>query len=136
MQSSARRSRHDTEAVAKAIGCEHIIVRPTKEDFEAVKKSGVITKELVSGLYNVVPEKATLVDNYRTYSTDISQVYNGIDLNVTARMRNLQLQAGSTTGQRVTDYCTAIATQMSLPVDDLRRLQTPIYPLEQQTGLL
>ena len=29
------------------------IVFKTKEDFEAVKKSGVITKELISGLYNV-----------------------------------------------------------------------------------
>ncbi len=29
------------------------IVFKTKEDFEAVKKSGVITKELVSELYNV-----------------------------------------------------------------------------------
>ena len=33
-------------------------------------------------------------------------MYNGIDFNVTARMRNdFQLQAGTNTGQRVTDYC-------------------------------
>jgi hypothetical protein len=66
---------------------------------------------VVSGLYNVVQPVASLVDNYRTYSEDISQVYNGIDLNVTARMKNLQLQAGSTTGQRVTDYC-AVRAQL------------------------
>ena len=33
-------------------------------------------------------------------------MYNGLELNVNARLRNgLQLQAGSNTGQRVTDYC-------------------------------
>ena len=48
-------------------------------------------------------------NNLRTYAPDygkISQVYNGIDININARMRNgLQLQAGTSTGQRVTDYC-------------------------------
>ena len=66
---------------------------------------------VVSGLYNVVQATASLIDNYRTYSTDISQVYNGIDLNVAARMKDFQLQAGSTTGQRVTDYC-AVRAQL------------------------
>jgi hypothetical protein len=69
---------------------------------------------VVSGLYNVVPAKASLVDNYRTYSGDygdVSQVYNGIDLNISARLRNgLQIQAGTNTGQRVTDYCGVRAT--------------------------
>jgi hypothetical protein len=64
---------------------------------------------VVSGLYNVVNEKATQVDNYRTYAPDygnISQVYNGVDINVGARLRNgVQLQVGTNTGQRVTDYC-------------------------------
>jgi Carboxypeptidase regulatory-like domain len=64
---------------------------------------------VVSGLYNVVPEKASLVDNYRTYSGaygNVSQMYNGVDINVSARLPNgLQLQAGTNTGQRVTDYC-------------------------------
>ena len=48
-------------------------------------------------------------NNLRTYAPDygtISQVYNGIDINLNARMRNgVQLQAGTSTGQRVTDYC-------------------------------
>ena len=35
------------------------IVFKTKEDFEAVKKSGVITKELVSALYNVPTQSIT-----------------------------------------------------------------------------
>jgi hypothetical protein len=63
----------------------------------------------VSGLYNVKPEKFGLTDDLRTYAPNygsISQVYDGVDVNVNARMRNgLQLQAGTSTGQRVTDYC-------------------------------
>ena len=64
----------------------------------------------VTGLYNVKPALFSLpVNNLRTYAPDygeISQVYNGIDINLNARMRNgLQLQAGTSTGQRVTDYC-------------------------------
>ena len=61
-------------------------------------------------------------DNYRTYAPDygnISQMYNGIDINVAARLRNgLQLQAGSSTGQRVTDYCEVRA---KLPEQTRRR---------------
>jgi hypothetical protein len=64
----------------------------------------------VSGLYNVKPDKfATATNNLRTYAPNygrISQVYNGVDMNVTARLANgLQMRAGSSTGQRVTDYC-------------------------------
>src|SRR4029450_11962416 len=34
------------------------------------------------------------------------QIYNGLDINVNARFQNgLQFQAGSNTGERVTDYC-------------------------------
>jgi hypothetical protein len=64
---------------------------------------------VVSGLYDVVPEKQSAVDNLRTYAPEygnISQVYNGVDVNVAARLRNgVQLQLGTNTGQRVTDYC-------------------------------
>ena len=64
----------------------------------------------VPGLYNVKPALFSAAPNQlRTYAPDygeISQVYNGIDVNLNARMRNgLQLQAGTSTGQRVTDYC-------------------------------
>jgi hypothetical protein len=64
---------------------------------------------VVSGLFDVVPDKATQVNNMRTYAPDygkMSQIYNGLDINVNARMRNgLTVQGGTTTGQRVTDYC-------------------------------
>ena len=64
---------------------------------------------VISGLYNANPDVSRLQDNYRTYAPDfgrISQVYNGVDVNVSARLAGgVQLQAGSSTGQRVTDYC-------------------------------
>jgi hypothetical protein len=64
---------------------------------------------VISGLYNVNNAKSGLSDDLRTYAPNygkISQVYNGIDININARMRNgVQMQAGTSTGQRVTDYC-------------------------------
>ena len=64
---------------------------------------------VVSGLYNVNPDKFGLTDNYRTYAPaygDVSQVYNGVDVNVSARLRGgLQVQGGTSTGQQVTDSC-------------------------------
>ncbi len=64
---------------------------------------------VVDGLYNVVPAKFGLTDNYRTYSPgfgNVSMVYNGFDVNFSARLRNgLQVQGGSSTGQQVIDAC-------------------------------
>jgi hypothetical protein len=64
---------------------------------------------VVPGLYDVNPNKFGQTNNLRTYAPNygtISSVYNGLELSVTARMRNsLNLQAGSSTGQTVTDYC-------------------------------
>ncbi|MEP7306867.1 MAG: TonB-dependent receptor [Acidobacteriota bacterium] len=63
----------------------------------------------VSGLYDVVPARSGVTDNLRTSAVNygtLYQNYNGVDVNVNARLRNgLQFQAGSSTGQRVTDYC-------------------------------
>ena len=64
---------------------------------------------VVSGLYDVVPTKSGVTDNFRTYAPNYGnmyQIYNGVDVNVNARLRNgLNVQAGTNTGQRVTDYC-------------------------------
>jgi hypothetical protein len=63
----------------------------------------------IAGLYDVNPNKFGQTNNLRTYAPDygsVSSVYNGVELSITARMRNgLQLQAGSSTGQTVVDYC-------------------------------
>jgi hypothetical protein len=64
---------------------------------------------VVPGLYNVKNDKFGLTDNYRTYSPvygDVSQVYNGVDVSVNARLRNgLQMQVGTSTGEQVIDSC-------------------------------
>jgi hypothetical protein len=64
---------------------------------------------IVSGLYDVVPEKSGQVDNLVTESGRYgrwTQSYNGIDVNVTIRARNDFIFAGGTsTGQTVADNC-------------------------------
>src|SRR5262249_12927754 len=63
----------------------------------------------VAGLYDVVPTKAGQINNFSTYASNygtISQMYDGVDVNVIARLRNgFQFQAGLSSGARVTDYC-------------------------------
>ena len=63
----------------------------------------------MTGLYNVVPELFGRTDNYNTYAPDYGKqysIYNGLELSVSARLRNgLQFQAGSSTGETVTDNC-------------------------------
>ena len=56
------------------------------------------------GLYNANPNVSALTDNYRTYAPNYGSqylIYNGLELNVNARLRNgIQLQAGASTGHR------------------------------------
>ena len=63
----------------------------------------------VGPIYNVNPDKFGVTDDFRTYSPvygNVSQVYNGVDFSVNARLRNgLQVQAGTSTGQTVVDAC-------------------------------
>jgi len=63
----------------------------------------------VSGLFDVAPSKFGQTNRYSTYASNygtISQMYNGVDVNVAARLRNgVQVQAGLSSGARVTDYC-------------------------------
>jgi hypothetical protein len=67
----------------------------------------------VSGLYDVNPNKFGQTNNYVTYAPaygTISQMYNGVDVNITARPRQgFQVQGGFSTGARVTDYCSVRA---------------------------
>jgi hypothetical protein len=64
---------------------------------------------VVSGLYNVNPNRFGQTDNYRTYAPaygNVSSMYNGVDVNVSSRLRNgLQVQGGTSTGQQVIDSC-------------------------------
>ncbi len=64
---------------------------------------------VVSGLYDVNPNRFGQINNLSTYSNNygnVTQMYNGVDVNIAARIRNgFQAQGGFSTGKRVTDYC-------------------------------
>ncbi len=64
---------------------------------------------VVSGLYDVNPNKFGQTNRLSTYSNNygtITQMYNGVDVNVIARPRGgFQVQGGFSSGKRVTDYC-------------------------------
>ncbi len=63
----------------------------------------------VSGLYDVVPDKAGQVDNLIADSRKYgawSQYYNGVDVTANVRLgRSLTLVGGTSTGQTVSDNC-------------------------------
>ena len=63
----------------------------------------------ICGLYDVKPAQFGLVTNQVTQASNYgsqTQVYNGVLLNVSARMRNgLTFQGGLNTGTTTTDYC-------------------------------
>jgi hypothetical protein len=64
---------------------------------------------VISELFNVNPDKSGQTINYRTYAPNYGKqysIYNGLELSVQARLiGGLQLQAGSSTGETVTDNC-------------------------------
>jgi hypothetical protein len=64
---------------------------------------------VVSGLFDANQNVASVTNNYATYAPNYGKQYsryNGLELNVSARMRGgLQFQAGSSTGETVTDNC-------------------------------
>jgi hypothetical protein len=62
----------------------------------------------VSGLYDVVPEKAGQVDNRVTDASTFGkwdQTFNGLDVTISAHFGRFTLVGGSSTGQTVTDNC-------------------------------
>jgi hypothetical protein len=63
----------------------------------------------ISGLFNPNPSVSGLRNDFNTYAPNYGKqysIYNGFDVNVAARLRGgLQLQAGSSTGETVTDNC-------------------------------
>ena len=71
---------------------------------------------VVAGLYDVVPEKAGVVDNLVTDSAAYGpwyQYFNGLDVTINARIgRSFTVMGGTSTGQTVTDNC---AVRADLP---------------------
>jgi Carboxypeptidase regulatory-like domain len=64
---------------------------------------------VVNNLFDPNQNVATLTNNFNTYAPNYGKqysIYNGLELNLSARLRNgVQFQAGSSTGQTVTDNC-------------------------------
>ena len=66
----------------------------------------------VQGLFNVRPDKFGQTNNYRTLASEYGkqiQHYDGINLDVNARMRALTVQGGFSSGKTTTDNCEIVA---------------------------
>jgi hypothetical protein len=65
--------------------------------------------QTISGLYNLVPAKVGQVDEFATDHSnygDVTENWQGVDVNVVARLRNgLTVQGGTNTGRRLADGC-------------------------------
>ncbi len=65
--------------------------------------------QVVSGLYNLVPSKVGQVDELAQSASNFAQMtenWQGVDVNVVARLRNgLTVQGGTSTGRRLQDAC-------------------------------
>ena len=58
--------------------------------------------------YDVKPAKFNLFDNYRTFNDNIgggSNHFNGVDVSVNARLKNVTIQGGTSSGNVVEDDC-------------------------------
>ncbi len=61
---------------------------------------------------DVKPAKFGIRDNFQTFTDNIggsSNTFNGVDVNVTARLRDVTIQGGSSTGNVVEDECGVVA---------------------------
>jgi hypothetical protein len=69
--------------------------------------------DLITGLYDLNPNKAGVVDNYYTLASDYGnqiEHWNGVDFTVNARLRQgALLQGGLSTGRTTTDNCDVTA---------------------------
>jgi hypothetical protein len=84
----------------------------------------------IGGLYNVQQAVASQVNNITMLAADAggdyTQVYNGVLLNVSARMRNgLTFQGGLNTGTTTSDYC---AVRAESPEYTVLGAQSPTNP--------
>jgi hypothetical protein len=92
----------DNRAVTAADFTQYSITVPTDP---RLPNSG----QVLSGLYEVNPAKASLVDNYTTFASNFGsqkEHWNGFDLTVNARPRNgVTIQGGISGGRRSSDTC-------------------------------
>jgi hypothetical protein len=99
----------------------------TPADFDKVSITAPVDPRLPNGggyavadIYNVKPAKFGQQDNFVTRSTNYGEetkTWNGVEVNVTARVRGgLRLQGGTSTGRTVSDNCELRATLPELTV--------------------
>jgi hypothetical protein len=69
----------------------------------------------ICGLTNVTPSLFGVINNYVTFNRNISDIYNGVDLTVNARLAHgLLLQGGANTGREVYDRCFVLNSAQDL----------------------
>ncbi len=65
--------------------------------------------QVISGLYDLVPGKVGLLDELAQHATNLgaqTENWQGVDVNVSARLRNgLTIRGGTSTGRRLEDAC-------------------------------
>ena len=65
--------------------------------------------QVISGLYDLVPTKVGLLDELAQHATNLgaqTENWQGVDVNVSARLRNgLTIRGGTSTGRRLEDAC-------------------------------
>src|SRR5262249_2633219 len=92
----------DNRAVTAADFAQYSITVPTDA---RLPNSG----QVLSGLFEVNPAKASLVDNYTTFADNYGNEYehwNGVDISVSRRPRTgVTLQGGIRTGRRSNEVC-------------------------------
>jgi hypothetical protein len=86
----------------------------TPADFDAFTYAVPQDPKLPNGggynltFYDIKPAKFGQLDNYRTFADKVggaTDKFNGVDFTVNARLRNVTLQGGFSTGNRVEDDC-------------------------------
>jgi hypothetical protein len=71
---------------------------------------------------DVKPGKFGIIDNFQTFTDNIggsSNTYNGFDVNVTARLRDVTIQGGTSTGNVVEDECGVVAQHPEMYISGL-----------------
>ena len=71
---------------------------------------------------DVKPAKFGILDNFQTFTNNIggsSNDYNGVDFSVTARLRDVTVQGGTSTGNVVEDECGVVAAHPEMYISGL-----------------
>jgi hypothetical protein len=71
---------------------------------------------------DIKPAKFGVYDNFQTFTSNIggsSNTYNGVDFTVNARLRNVTIQGGTSTGNVIEDECGVVAQHPEMYISGL-----------------